>query len=353
MKKYNVAVVGATGLVGRTILKVLEERKFPIAQIYLFSSSRSAGRKINFSGNEIIIQELNNNSFEGVDLAFFSAGSQVSNVYAPIANNSGCIVIDNSSCWRMSPEVPLVVPEVNASVLLTHKYIIANPNCSTIQLTIPLKALHEKFKLKRVVVSTYQAISGAGQKGIDKLYSEINNKLSLSSNLPNPDIDRNSTNNTINNFSSHDIFNNIMFHELSSSDKSSNITVEEEKMLNETRKILSIDDLKISVTCVRVPIENSHSMSVNVELELPATVEDVRRVLSDYENIIIVDDMNNNIYPTPQLSNGRDEVFIGRIRADHSANNAFNLWVVADNLRKGAATNAIQIAEKLIEKELL
>ena len=324
-KKYNVAVVGATGLVGRTMIKILEERNFPINNIKLLASKRSVGTKINYLDNEVAVEELNDNSFKNIDIALFSAGNYVSENFAPVAVASNCIVIDNGSFWRLKPDVPLVVPEVNPERIKEHKGIIANPKCSTIQFVIPLYALQKKFGLKRVVASTYQAISGAGQAGLNKFYSEIQDK----------------------NTSTFSIFNNIVFHP----NADACFTNEEVKMFNETRKILSQQDLKLAITCVRLPIENSHSISANIELSMPASIEEVRNVLKEQSGIVVADDLANGVYPTPQMSNGRDEVFVGRIRQDDSAENGIYLWITADNLRKGAATNAIQIAEKLINKK--
>ena len=323
-KKYNVAVVGATGLVGRTMVKVLEEKKFPINNLSLFASKRSIGKKIQYLSNEIQVQELTKDSFKNIDIALFSAGTDVSKEFAPKAVDSNCVVIDNSSYWRMNKNVPLIVPEVNSNVINSHKGIIANPNCSTIQLVIPLYALQKHFNLKRVVISTYQAISGAGQKGINLFQQESSNK--------------NNTNNKI--------YNNIAFHDVVGD---SDFTSEEIKMLNETRKILSLPDLKMAVTCVRLPIENSHSISANIELGQKVSIEQIRSIMKNQNGIILLDDIKNKIYPQPQLSNGHDEVFVGRIRIDDSVENGIYLWITADNLRKGAASNAVQIAQLLIK----
>lgn len=323
-KKYNVAVVGATGLVGRTMVKVLEEKKFPINNLSLFASKRSIGKKIQYLSNEIQVQELTKDSFKNIDIALFSAGTDVSKEFAPKAVDSNCVVIDNSSYWRMNKNVPLIVPEVNSNVINSHKGIIANPNCSTIQLVIPLYALQKHFNLKRVVISTYQAISGAGQKGINLFQQESSNK------------------NNINN----KIYNNIAFHDVVGD---SDFTSEEIKMLNETRKILSLPDLKMAVTCVRLPIENSHSISANIELGQKVSIEQIRNIMKNQNGIILLDDIKNKIYPQPQLSNGHDEVFVGRIRIDDSVENGIYLWITADNLRKGAASNAVQIAQLLIK----
>jgi aspartate-semialdehyde dehydrogenase len=323
-RKYNVAVVGATGLVGRTMIKVLEERNFPVNELKLLASVRSAGTKAMFNNEEITVQELTGESFKGVDIALFSAGGSISLTYAPIAASYKCIVIDNSSAWRMDPEIPLVVPEVNPEVLRHHKYIIANPNCSTIQLVVPLKALQDEYGLKRVICSTYQSISGAGQKGVDKLMTEIkggdyDNKIKYAF--------------------------NTAFHPFDDN----GFTNEENKMVNETRKILGINDLKIAVTCVRVPTLGGHSESVNIELNNPFEIHDIKKLMANTAGMILMDNPSENIYPYPLLTADKDPVYVGRIRRDDTVENGLYLWVVADNLRKGAATNAVQIAEKMVE----
>lgn len=328
MKKYNIAIVGATGLVGRTMLVVLEERCFPIANLRLLASGRSAGKSMMFRNKELQIEELTERSFEGIDIALFSAGSYVSEKFVPLAVQSGCIVIDNGSFWRMNEEVPLVVPEVNSDALLKHRGLIANPNCSTIQMVVALAAISDKEDLKNIIVSTYQAISGAGQKGLDKYYSEIQG---------------------IENNDKYKIFNSIMFH---STFNENGDTIEEEKMLNETHKILSLPNLPMNITCVRIPVETSHCENVLVELKHPADIELIKERVKNSPGIIYIDDANNE-YPHPLMSSGRDEVFIGRLRKDRNNPNIIGLWVVADNVRKGAATNAVQIAEELIEKKLL
>lgn len=329
MKEYNIAIVGATGLVGRTMIKVLEERNFPVANLKLLASARSVGTKITFKGNEYLVEELNENSFKGVDIALFSAGGEMSKIYAPIAQKDKCIAIDNSSFWRMDANTPLVVPEVNPEHLKNHNYIIANPNCSTIQLLVVLKAIKEKYGLERVVCSTYQSISGAGQKGLDKLNFELES--------------------TDNKQGNHRIAFNAMFHTIGAS----GISEEEAKMINESRKMLDMPDLKMSVTCVRLPILGGHAESVNVTTKLGFEIDAVRNLLKNTQNVIVIDQPDKEQYPTPAMAEHKDEVFVGRIRKDDSAENTMNLWVVADNLRKGAATNAVQIAEKLIEMKLV
>lgn len=329
MKHYKLAIVGATGVVGSTALKVLEEKKLPISEYVLFASCKSAGKKVNFMNKEYVIKELNENSFdEGFDFAIFSAGGETAKKYAPIAASKGCIVVDNSSAFRMDPNVPLVVPEVNTEEIANNKGIIANPNCSTIQAVLPLKALDDKYKIKRIVYSTYQAVSGAGQKGLNDLENGRKgiNKLEK---FPYP------------------IYNNCLpqidvFTE-------NGYTKEELKMINETRKILNNPDLKITATTVRVPVENSHSESINVEFEKNFELSELIETLKNFEGIIVKDDINSEIYPLATTATGHDEVFVGRIRRDFSVESGINLWVVADNIRKGAASNAIQIVEKLIE----
>ncbi len=328
-KTYKLAIVGATGLVGRTALKVLEEKNLPNFEYKLFCSKKSAGTKLNFLGKEYIAEELTENSFdEGFDFAIFSAGASTSKHFAPIAASKGCIVIDNSSAFRMDKDVPLVVPEVNPEDISWNKGIIANPNCSTIQAMLPLKPLDDKYKIKRVVYSTYQACSGAGRKGIE----DLENKASGSELQKFP----------------HPIWGNCLPHiDVFEED---GYTKEEHKMINETRKILHRDDLAVTATTVRVPVENSHSESINIEFENDFNIEDVVDLLSNFPGIIVQDDVSQNIYPLATNSNGHDEVFVGRIRRDYSQPNTLNLWVVADNVRKGAASNAIQIMEKMIEK---
>ena len=329
MKHYKLAIVGATGVVGSTALKVLEEKKLPISEYVLFASCKSAGKKVNFMNKEYVIKELNENSFdEGFDFAIFSAGGETAKKYAPIAASKGCIVVDNSSAFRMDPNVPLVVPEVNKEEIANNKGIIANPNCSTIQAVLPLKALDDKYKIKRIVYSTYQAVSGAGQKGLNDLENGRKgiNKLEK---FPYP------------------IYNNCLpqidvFTE-------NGYTKEELKMINETRKILNNPDLEITATTVRVPVENSHSESINVEFEKDFELSELIETLKNFEGIIVKDDINSEIYPLATTATGHDDVFVGRIRRDFSIESGVNLWVVADNIRKGAASNAIQIVEKLIE----
>lgn len=327
MKKYNIAVVGATGMVGRTFLKVLEEKQLPVENYYLFASARSAGSTIKFMGKDYVVEELTENSFDrDIDIALFSAGGSTSEKFAPIAASKGCIVIDNSSAWRMDPEVPLVVPEVNPDDIKWNKGIIANPNCSTIQAMVALAPLHRKYGIKRIVYSTYQAVSGAGLAG----YMDLENGLKgeVPKKFPYP------------------IAGNCLPHIDVFCDNG--YTKEEMKMVNETRKILGDNDIKITATTVRVPVFNSHSESINVELKKPFELDDIFTLLKNSEGIIVEDDVKNNIYPMAINATGHDETFVGRIRRDDSVENGLNLWVVADNIRKGAASNAVQIAEKII-----
>lgn len=325
------AIVGATGLVGSTFLKVLEQKKLNIDEYVLLASSKSEGKKISFMGKEFIVETLNSNSFDNgrFKYALFSAGSTVSKYYAPIAAKNGCIVIDNSSEFRMKEDVPLVVPEVNCEDIFLHKNIIANPNCSTIQAVIPLKVLNDNYKIKRIVYSTYQAVSGAGILGIEDL--EDSNNWKIPKKFP------------------YTIHENCIPH--IDVFLNNGYTKEEEKMINETKKILHDDTLKITATCVRVPVKNCHSESINVELEKDFDLDNLKQQLNLFENLVVLDNTKNNIYPFPKFCDGKDEVFIGRIRRDESVKYGLNFWCVADNIRKGAATNAVQILEKLIEKE--
>ncbi len=325
-KTFKLAIVGATGIVGRTALKVLEEKNLPNFEYTLFCSKKSAGTKLEFLGSTYITKELNENSFdEGFDFAIFSAGGETSKKYAPIAASKGCIVVDNSSAFRMDKNVPLVVPEVNSEEITKNCGIIANPNCSTIQAVLPLKALDNKYKLKRVVYSTYQAVSGAGRDGIEDLKNGA--KGLLPKKFP------------------HQIYNNCLPHiDVFLDDGYSK---EEHKMINETRKILGKPNLPITATTVRVPVFNSHSESINVELENDFNLEDVKQVLANFPGIIVVDNLEKNEYPLATEATGHDEVFVGRIRRDFSVKSGLNLWVVADNIRKGAASNAVQIVEYL------
>ncbi len=330
MKKYKIAIVGATGLVGRSVIKVLEEKELPIENYSLFATKKSAGTILTILGKDYVVQELTKNSFDsGYDFAIFSAGSNTSKEFAPIAAKNGCIVIDNSSYFRMEEDVPLVVPEVNFEDVHNHHGIIANPNCSTIQAVLPLKALDDKYKIKRIVYSTYQAVSGAGK---DALYDLENTDGSKPlKKFPYP------------------IYNNCLPH--IDTFMENGYTKEELKMINETRKILHNPNLRITATTVRVPVSNSHSESINVEFENDFKIDDLYSTLKNFPNIIVIDDPSSNLYPMPITATGHDEVFVGRIRRDESVKSGVNLWVVADNIRKGAASNAVQIVEGLIKND--
>ena len=333
--KYSVAVVGATGAVGRKMLQILEERSFPVGNLKPLASAHSAGKDLLFQGKNVIVQELLQDSFIDVDIALFSAGGEISQKFAPVAVKSNCIVIDNSSAYRMNANVPLVVPEVNPNALKGNPGIIANPNCSTIQMVVALKPIHDKFKIKRVVVSTYQSVSGSGQKAINELKFQSQEQLKGESSIPN--------------VYPHQIAFNCLPHIDKFLDNS--YTKEEMKMVNETRKILDDDSIQISPTTVRVPVFYSHSEAINVETEGPITAMALRELLAEQAGVCVVDDPENNIYPLAINGEDKNDVFVGRIRDDISRDRAVNFWVVSDNLRKGAALNAVQIAELLIDGE--
>lgn len=334
MKKFNVAVVGATGMVGGKFLEVLEERNLPVENYYLFASAKSAGKKINFAGKEHTVIELtseNVSALDGkIDFALFSAGAGVSKEFAPLFVKAGAIVVDNSSQWRMYDDVPLVVPEVNPEDVKWNKCIIANPNCSTIQAVVALKPLKDRFGIKRIVYSTYQAVSGAGVAGFNDLKDGINGVPPKK--FPRP----------------------IAFNMLPHIDvfMDDGYTKEEWKMIVETRKILHDSSLRVTATTVRVPVFYGHSESINVEFVQKCTRDDVVNALENFDGIVVMDDTKNNVYPTPLDAENRDEVFVGRIRLDDSVESGANLWVVADNIRKGAATNAVQIVELLIKNAM-
>ena len=336
MNKYRVALVGTTGVVGRITRKVLEEKNLPIAEYELFSSSKSAGSKIAFDGREYTVKELNEHSFDNnkFDYAIFTAGGKVSEKYAPLAVQNKCTVIDNSSFYRMNNDVPLIVPEVNFECAKTNKGIIANPNCSTIQAVVALSPLDKKYNIKRIVYSTYQAVSGAGLGGIQDLESGIEHYVCNSKY-------------TLQKFP-YEIFNNCIPQIDDFTDD--RYTKEEHKMINETRKILNRPNLPITATTVRVPVFNSHSESINIEFENDFDLDELVNVLKNSPGIVVLDDIQNNIYPMTVNSNDHDEVYVGRIRRDYSVKYGINLWVVADNTRKGAASNAVQILEKLISE---
>lgn len=321
------AIVGATGLVGNMFLRVLEEYKLDSISYTLFASKKSKGKKVKFMNKEYEIKELNENSFihEKFDYALFSAGSDVSKIYAKIAAKSGTIVIDNSSAFRMDKEVPLVIPEVNKEDIFWHNNIIANPNCSTIQAVVALKKIYDTYGIKRIIYNTYQAVSGAGQKGINDLVNKTHEKF------PYP------------------IFNNCLPH-IDNFEKNG-YTKEEIKMINETKKILHDESINITATCVRVPVLNSHCESINVETKKEFKIDDIKELYKDCCEIILLDNISQNLYPINIVANNTDKVYVGRIRRDYSNKNTFNIWVVADNIRKGAATNAVQILVELLKND--
>jgi len=328
-KKYSVAVVGATGAVGREMMEVLEELNFPVGTLKLLASAKSAGMKLPFKGQEYVVEELTENSFTGIEIALFSAGGSISAKFAPIAAKAGAVVIDNTSYFRMDPEVPLVVPEVNAAdIKKMKKNIIANPNCSTAQMILPLKALHDAVGIKRVVVATYQAVAGAGQAGISELLEQTKAVLEKKSPAPKK------------------FAHAIAFNLIPQIDEfiENGYTKEEMKMVNETRKILGDDSIEVSATCVRVPVLVGHSESINVELKKPLTRVQATEIIKNFPGIELVDDNAKKQYPMPVNCVGKNPVYVGRIRQDVSRPNAIEMFVVADNLRKGAALNAVQIA---------
>ena len=332
-EKYVVAVVGATGAVGNEMIKTLQQRKFPVEKLRLFASERSEGKIMEFGDAGIPVEKLTETAFQGIDIALFSAGGDRSKTWAPVAARSGCVVVDNSSQWRMDPDVPLVVPEVNPHDLKWHKGIIANPNCSTIQMVVVLKPIHDAAKIKRVVVTTFQAVSGTGQKAIDELLQQTTDLLSFKE--------------VKCNVYPYQIAFNVLPH----IDKflENGYTKEEMKMVNETKKILGDAAIRLTATTVRVPVFRCHSESLNVETEKKLVPNEVRAILSAAPGVKVYDAPEKNIYPIPIDVAGSDETYVGRIREDESIENGINMWIVADNLRKGAALNAVQIAEKLIE----
>ncbi|MGQ9476198.1 MAG: aspartate-semialdehyde dehydrogenase [Actinomycetota bacterium] len=332
-REYRVAVVGATGMVGMTMREILEERDFPVSELRLLASERSRGRRLPFHGEEVEVQVLDEDSFRGVDLALFSAGAEISRRFAPHAVRAGALVVDNSSAFRMDPGVPLVVPEVNPRAAFEHQGLIANPNCSTIQMVVVLKPLHDRSPLRRVVVSTYQSVSGTGKEAVEELKAQT--EATLRGENPVPAV------------YPHPIAFNCLPH--IDVFFPNGYTKEEMKMVEETRKIMGLPDLPVSATTVRVPVFVGHSESVNVEFEDPISPEEARRILAGAPGVEVVDDPDNLRYPMAVDAAGKDACFVGRIRADLSCPRALNLWVVADNLRKGAALNAVQIAELVLE----
>jgi len=337
-KKLNVAVAGATGAVGNQMINCLEASDFPIGSIKLLASSRSVGRTLKFKGDLVAVEELKEGSFKGMDIALFSAGGGTSERFAPYAAKDGCVVVDNSSAWRMDPDVPLVVPEVNPHAIAgyTKKGIIANPNCSTIQMVVALDPIHRKFHIKRIVVSTYQAVSGTGKKAIDELFDQTRAMINFL------DFEKK--------IYPHRIAFNCLPHIDAFLDNG--YTKEEMKMVNETRKILEDDTIGVTATTVRVPVFYSHSESVNVETREPISASEVKLLLEKAPGIKVMDDPAKNLYPLATDGAGQDLTLVGRIRDDESVSNGINMWIVADNIRKGAATNAVQIARVLANEYL-
>jgi len=335
-RELVVGVAGATGAVGREMLRILEEREFPASQVRALASSRSAGTKLPFKDGEIVVEEMTEDSFQDIQLALFSAGGSSSREFAPIAAKEGCVVVDNSSAWRMDPEVPLVVPEVNSEALYSHNNIIANPNCSTIQMVAALKPLHDKGTITRVVVSTYQAVSGSGQKAVDELQNQVRSLFNM-----------------------QDVECNVYPYQIAFNclpqigDFTENDYSEEEmKMVNETRKIMD-ESIKVSATTIRVPVFYGHSEAVNVETKEKISASDARVILSEAPGIQVLDNPREKIYPLAIQATGEDDIYVGRIREDTSIENGLDMWVVADNIRKGAALNTVQIAEEILDKGLL
>jgi aspartate-semialdehyde dehydrogenase len=334
---YNVAVVGATGLVGREMVSILETRNFPVKSLRLLATSRSQGTIVKFKGQDIVVEEATPDSFDGVQIALFSAGEKGSKELAPFAVKSGAVVIDNSNAFRMEPDVPLVVPEVNEEKVKEHKGIIANPNCSTIQMVVALAPLHRRFRIKRIVVSTYQSVSGTGREAVEELWEETRNILEGKPIVPK--------------VYPHQIAFNLLPH--IDIFYPNGYSKEEMKMVNETRKILDDPTIKVCATTVRVPVFRAHSESVNIETELPITPEEVREILSKAPGVVVIDKPEEALYPMPIMAEGKDEVFVGRIRRDESVENGIAMWIVSDNIRKGAALNAVQIAESLVKLGLV
>ena len=336
-KKLVVAVVGATGAVGREMLKTLESRDFPATEVIAFASARSAGTKVPFKGGELVVRELKENVFEGIDIAIFSAGGSTSERFAPHAAAAGCVVVDNSSAWRMDERCPLVVPEVNPQALARHNGIIANPNCSTIQMVVALKPLHDVARIRRIVVSTYQAVSGTGQKGIEELEKQVRQLF----NLKEPDVKVYPHRIAFNCLPHIDVF------------LENDYTKEEMKLVNVTKKIFEDDSVKVTATCVRVPVFYGHSEAVNIETANKITAREARAILSQAPGVQVYDNPAENMYPLAIDAAGEDDTYVGRIREDDTIENGLNLWIVADNIRKGAALNAVQIAEELLKQNLL
>jgi aspartate-semialdehyde dehydrogenase len=335
MRAYRVAVIGATGLVGQEFIKTLEQRKFPMSSISLFASDRSSGKKMFVGHQEMTVKETAGDSFNNIDIALFSAGSDTSKTFAPIAARAGALVIDNSATWRMDPKVPLVVPEINPEDIKMHRGIIANPNCSTIQMVMALYPLHKVNRIKRIIVSTYQSVSGTGSAAIEELTTQSKMVLDGQNVVP------------------HVYPHQIAFNLLPEIDVflDNGYTREEWKMVEETRKILHAPDIEISATCVRVPVLIGHSEAVNVQFTNPMPPEEARRLLAAAPGVKVIDDPSVSLYPQPWLAAGTDDTYVGRIRTDVSVSNGLAMWIVADNLRKGAALNAVQIAEEAVRRD--
>lgn len=332
--KYVVAVVGATGAVGNEMIAVLEERNFPVEKLRLFASEKSEGKTLTYEGSEIPVEILEEDSFKGIDIALFSAGAERSKIWAPIATGSGCVVIDNSSQWRMNSNVPLVVPEVNPHDLKGHKGIIANPNCSTIQMVVALKPIHDAARIRRVVVTTFQAVSGTGKKAMDELLQQTSDLLNF-----------------------REVRKNVYPHQIAfnvlpqiDSFLPNGYTKEEMKMSDETKKIMGDSSIKVTATAVRVPVFRGHAEALNIETEKKLTPNEVRSILAEAPGIAVYDAPDKNAYRLPLDAAGHDDVYVGRIRDDESVENGIAMWVVSDNLRKGAALNAVQIAEELVRQ---
>ncbi len=330
MKGYNVAIVGATGMVGQEFIKVLQQRNFPMSSVHLYASDRSAGKRLYVGHQEIEVKETGPESFQNIDIALFSAGSEISKYFSPIAARSGALVVDNSAAFRMEPKVPLVVPEINPEDIKRHEGIIANPNCSTIQMVVAIYPLHKVNPIKRIVVSTYQSVSGTGAAAVEELTTQAKLVLEGQNVVP------------------HVYPHQIAFNLLPEIDVflDNGYTKEEWKMVEETRKIMHAPDIAVSATCVRVPVFIAHSEAVNIELTNPMSPEDARQILAKAPGIKVLDDPSVSLYPQPWLAAGSDDVYVGRIRADASHNKGLVMWVVSDNVRKGAALNAVQIAEE-------
>ncbi len=337
MKSYNVAIVGATGLVGQEFMKILLQRKFPVASLRLLASDRSSGRRLTYNGGELAVDETGVTSFRNIDLALFSAGAEISTRFAPVAAEAGAVVIDNSAAWRMDDNVPLVVPEVNPEDALKHRGIIANPNCSTIQLVVALSPIHRINPIKRIIVSTYQSVSGSGTPAMEELSNQTKFVLEGKAVVP------------------HIYPHQIAFNLLPEIDvfRDDGYTKEEWKMVSETRKIMHLPSLAISATCVRVPVYVGHSEAIHVELTNKMTAEQARQTLIGAPGVNVLDDPSVSHYPHPWMAAGQDDVWVGRIREDLSCPNGLVMWVVSDNVRKGAALNAIQIAEFMAERGAL